>query len=149
MEKQLNNSRWMPLWVSHIGCLKGCLDFLGINHSVGWLFGGTGHAFIMNICGGLDLSGPTALKTEPFFQLGKNMGYQTHSISSFKSDVDFKDKQRQALEEVKAAIDRGLPCYGWTLDTRFPEYYVIYGYDDSGYYFSGPGPNAVIMPWNS
>jgi len=28
-----------------------------------------------------------------------------------------------------------LPCYGWELE--IPEFYVVYGYDDVGYYYSG------------
>lgn len=30
-------------------------------------------------------------------------------------------------------IDEGLTCYGWELD--IPEFYVVYGYDNKGYYF--------------
>ena len=47
--KELANLRWSPKWVSHLGCVKGCLDFLGTKMSDAWLFGGTGHAFIINI----------------------------------------------------------------------------------------------------
>ena len=51
-------------------------------------------------------------------------------------------------EKTREAIDQGLPCYGWELD--IPEYYVVHGHDDKGYYFKGPlcesgkGPK----PWN-
>ena len=41
--KALENCRWTPRWVSHLGCIKGCLDFLGIEISDAWLYGGTGH----------------------------------------------------------------------------------------------------------
>jgi hypothetical protein len=40
--KQLRNLRWAPRWVSHLGCVKGCLDYLGLDISDAWLFGGTG-----------------------------------------------------------------------------------------------------------
>jgi hypothetical protein len=50
MEKHLKNLRWNPRMVSHLGCIKGCLDYLGMDISDAWLFGGTGHAFIINIC---------------------------------------------------------------------------------------------------
>jgi len=43
-------------------------------------------------------------------------------------------------------IDQGLPCYGWELDDA--EFYVIYGYDDQGYYFSGPSWQPVKGPKN-
>jgi hypothetical protein len=45
--------------------------------------------------------------------------------------------QKRAWEHVRQAIDQGKPCYGWELE--IPEFYVVYGYDDVGYYYSGPG----------
>ena len=144
--KKLENLRWERLWISHIGCIKGCLNYLKIDVSTAWLFGATGHAFVINICGGIDVSGPTALNPEMFFKLGENIGYRTNTVSAFKSDGDFAEKQRLAWEKAKQSIDQGLPCYGWNLDTRFPEFYVVYGYDDVGYYFSGPGSGAGAGP---
>jgi hypothetical protein len=71
-----------------------------------------------------------------FFKLGKNVGYATDDIGSFKSQDDFARKQEQAWDRIRKAIDENVPCYGWELEV--PEYYVIYGYDDTGYHFSGP-----------
>lgn len=150
MGKKLENLRSILLWVSYIRCIKGCLDYLKMDVSTAWLFGATGHAFIINIPEGLDVSGPTALNyQEMFFSLGENIGYKTNIVSSFKSDGDFAEKQKLAWEKAKQAIDQGLPCYGWNLDTRFPEFYVVHGYDDVGYYFCGPGANveAGPKPW--
>ena len=140
MGKKLENLRSILLWVSYIRCIKGCLNYLKMDVSSAWLFGATGHAFIINICDGIDINGPTALNyQEMFFNLGENIGYKTNMVSSFKSEADFAEKQELAWEKAKQAIDKGLPCYGWNLDTRFPEFYVVYGYDDVGYYFCGPG----------
>jgi len=148
--KKLENLGSILLWISYIRCIKGCLNYLKIDVSTAWLFGATGHAFIINICEGIGISGPTALNySEMFFKLGENIGYKTNIVSSFKSDGDFAEKQKLAWEKTKQAIDQGLPCYGWNLDTRFPEFYVVYGYDNVGYYFSGPGsdPGAGPKPW--
>ena len=49
MEKKIENLRWQPKWISHLGCVKGCLDHLGVGVSDAWLFGATGHAFVINI----------------------------------------------------------------------------------------------------
>jgi len=152
MKKELANLQWQPLWVSHIGCIKGCLDYLGRDVSTAWIFGATGHAFLLNICEGVDLSGPTALNLEMIFELGRNIGYTTGQVSGARSDADFREKRRLAWERARWAIDRGLPCYVWNLDPRFPEFYVIYGYDEgeegavAGYYFSGPGSDAGAGP---
>ncbi len=140
MEKKIENLRWKPMWVSHLGCIKGCLDYLGLEVSDAWLFGATGHAFIINMHEVVCPSGPTAWNTEMLFNLGHNIGYTVDGVFGFKSDSDFVEKQKLAWEKTKCAIDEGLPCYGWELD--IPEFYVVYGYDDAGegagYYFSGP-----------
>ena len=135
--KSLDNLRWVPRWVSHLGCVKGCLDYLNMDVSDAWLFGATGHAFVINVHGVLCPSGPTAWNTEMLTQLGKNVGYESDMVFATKTADDFAEKQRLAWERVKGAIDAGVPCYGWELE--IPEYYVIQGYDNEGYYFSGPG----------
>jgi len=27
-EKKLENAKWPPKWISYLGCIKGCLDYL-------------------------------------------------------------------------------------------------------------------------
>jgi len=49
MNKKLENLRWKNRWTSHLGCIKGCLNYLGMEVSDAWLFGATGHAFIINV----------------------------------------------------------------------------------------------------
>jgi len=136
MAKKIENLRWKPRWVTHLGCVKGCLEHLNLGVSDAWLFGATGHAFIINIHEVVCPSGPTAWRTEMLFKLGNNLGYTIDGVLGLKSESDFAEKQKLAWENTKHAIDEGLPCYGWELD--IPEYYVVYGYDDKGYYFSGP-----------
>lgn len=141
--KALDNCRWVPRWVSHMGSLKGCIDYLGLDISDAWLYGGTGHAFVINIHDGVCPSGPTAWHTERLFELGPNLGYALDGVVGFKQQDDFRALQGRAFAMVRQAIDEGHPCYGWELD--IPEFYVVYGYDDpgpdygGGYYYSGPG----------
>ncbi|MCK4592993.1 hypothetical protein KAU45_00735 [bacterium] len=136
MVKEIDNLRWKCFWTSHLGCIKGCLDYLGVEVSDTWLFGTTGHAFIINIHEQVCPSGPTAWNTEMITRLGKNVGYTEEVITGLKTDRDFEKKQELAWNTIKGAINEGVPCYGWELD--IPEFYVIYGYDDRGYYYSGP-----------
>ena len=49
MEKKIENLTWRPRWITHLGCIKGCLEYLGVDVSDAWLFGATGHAFIINL----------------------------------------------------------------------------------------------------
>lgn len=123
------------MWTTHMACIKGCLDFLGVKVSDAWLFGGTGHAFVINMHEVVCPSGPTAWNTSRMFELGKNLGYEVTGVFGFKTDADFAQKQEAAWDLAKKSIDEGIPCYGWEL--AIPEYYVVKGYDDVGYYYSG------------
>ncbi|MBN2316824.1 MAG: hypothetical protein JXM79_23045 [Sedimentisphaerales bacterium] len=147
--KQLDNLRWVPRWASHVGCIKGCLNYLGIDVSDGWLYGAMGHAFVLNISPGLCPSGPTDWDTSGFLKLGRNIGYIAECVEEYcpKQSRHLREVQEQAWEFTKRAIDKNHPCYGWELD--IPEYFVIYGYDETGYYISGPGcdEGKGPIPW--
>jgi hypothetical protein len=145
MEKKLlEGLDWEPLWATHVACIKGCVDFLGLEHSVPWVYGATGHAFILNLPKDLCPSGPTTWEPEPFYWLGRNLGYEIKTVHGHKDQDDFADTQKRAWELVKLAINAGVPCYGWEL--LYPEYYVIYGYDQNRYYFKGPGADTDTEP---
>ena len=135
--KIIKELKWEPRWVSHLGCIEGCLKFLKNEISTGWLYGGTGHAFVLNIADDMCPSGPTAWKPFMVFQLAHNLGFEIKGIFTYKTQADFPKEQKRAWDFVKNYIDNGTPCYGWELE--IPEYYVINGYDDVGYYISGAG----------
>ena len=147
MKNQLDGLRWMPCWTSHMGCLAGCLEFAGMQVSPPRLFGGTGHAFIINIHDELCPSGPTAWDTSMLFRLGENLGYGVRTILAEKAQADFAGKQREAWLHVRECIERRVPCYGWELSV--PEFYTIHGCDDTGYYYTGPccADESGPRPW--
>lgn len=138
-----------PLWVSQMGCLKGCLDYLEMGVSEAWLYGLTGHAFVNNIAFDVCPSGPTAWRCNPLFALGKNVGFDVDTVYACKTQGDFAEHQLKAWTFVRAALDAGYPCYGWALQK--PEYYAILGYDDGGYRFHGHGADVETpaRAWNT
>jgi len=139
---------YTPRWTTHMGCLKSCINYLGLDISDGWLCGGTGHAFVLNISSNLCPSGPTAWKSERIFQLGRNLGYTFDGVFSHKSMLDFKEKQRNAYDLVKKSIDIGYPCYGWELNIA--EFYLINGYDKTGYlYKDTDGQQKDSKKWDT
>lgn len=133
MKQQLEGLKYDPLWTSHIGCIKGCLDYLDRDVSRAWLFGGTSHAFVVNIHSELCPSGPTTWRSEPLHRLAPNLGYWTAGVVAFRhADASgFPAKQAEAWEYVRRSLDGGIPCYGWNLG--IPDYCNIHGYDDVGY----------------
>ncbi len=50
--KELKDLRWQNKCITHLGCIKGCLDYLKKDVTDAWLYGATGHAFILNMMGG-------------------------------------------------------------------------------------------------
>jgi hypothetical protein len=147
MGKQIETLRWKPHWVSHLGCLRGCLDYLGIDISTAWLYGATGHAFIINMHPVVCPSGPTAWKTTMLFEQAQHIGYTIDGVMAWKNQADFSATKEEAWTFVQRALDADVPCYGWELS--IPEFYVINGYDDAGYLYSGPGcdTGGGPKPW--
>ena len=131
----IDDLKWSPMWTTLIGCTKGCLDHLGVEVSIPWLFGGTGHAFLLNFGDNTCASHPTAWKKDAHHRLGRNVGYATREIAVEEGD-DIDEKKRLAWDEVRAALDGGRACVGWGLEVE--EFYVVNGYDDTGYHFRGP-----------
>ncbi|MEA3402276.1 MAG: hypothetical protein U9R79_13655 [Armatimonadota bacterium] len=133
-----------PAWITHLGCHLGCIDYLGLDISPAWVYGGTGHAFVINVHEVLCHSGPTAWRTDAVDHLAGNLGYMVDGVTGHKSQREFEAKQKIAWALATGCIDTGVPCYGWEL--HIPEWYVITGYDDVGYYYSGPGADECRMP---
>jgi hypothetical protein len=132
-----------------MGCIRGCLDYLGIEVSDAWLYGATGHAFVINVAPGLCPSGPTDWDTRRLPELGRNIGYLEEGIDVYcpGQKNNLSAARERAWDYVRSRIDEHLPCYGWEL--AVPEFYVIYGYDEAGYYVSGPGcdEGQGPIPW--
>ena len=106
--KKWDSLRWEPRWVSNLGCIKGCLDYLNRPVSHSWLYGATGHAFVLNICGDLCPSGPTDWDTSMFRKLGKNVGYVLEGVSGWRGKEDLAQLQEEAWEFTKNALDKAI-----------------------------------------
>jgi hypothetical protein len=151
--KELVGLRIRQRYVERLGCIKGCLEYLGSQVSFPWLYGGTGHAFIISLDPGIDVSSPDSWDHRPQYVLGRNLGYVIDGLSVWKpaAGAAFPAKQREAWDFVRANIDQGVPCFGFELKAPYGGYWIIYGYEDgegesAGYYYSGweeGGP----LPW--
>ncbi|MBN1400361.1 MAG: hypothetical protein JXA74_05970 [Anaerolineae bacterium] len=142
---RLTELRWHPLWMSYIGCLKGCLDYLHLDVSLPWLYGASGHAFVLNVHEVVCPSGPTAWGDGQYTtKLVEHVGCRLEQVTSFRSQPGFDAARERAWGLVRRALDAGQPCLGWELD--IPEFYCIQGYDEAGYYYSGPGCDAGKGP---
>ena len=94
--KKLNNLIFKPYFVSHLGCLDGCFEYYGMEISKAWLYGTTGHGFILNIATDMCPSGPTAWNTAMIFQQSRKLGAEIDGIMAWKKDDDFSCGERVA-----------------------------------------------------
>ena len=134
--------------IERLSCIKGCLEYLGSDISFPWLYGGSGHAFIISLDSGVDVSSPDSWDHQPQFDLGKNLGYRLDGFSAYlpEGGEELIQSQRRAWDFVRGNIDRGIPCFGFELKAYYGGYWIINGYDEVGYYYSGweeGGP----LPW--
>jgi hypothetical protein len=131
--------------MSQMGCLKGCLQFLGSDVSTPWLYGATGQAFVINLHDEVCPSGPTAWDSQGLvLRLLPNLGLRAHHLHGGDREADVEATRLAAWQMVRDSLDRDLPCYGWELNV--PEYYIIYGYDDHGYHYRGAGCDSGVGP---
>ncbi|MCU0522962.1 MAG: BtrH N-terminal domain-containing protein [Anaerolineae bacterium] len=151
--RKLDGLHWHARYNEHMGCTKGCLDYLGIGVSFPWLYGGTGNAFVLNMNDSTFVDAAQAWDFSMLFDLAPNLGYTVerflieHKAALEMPKDAFLEKQREAFDWVRVRIDQGLPCYAWEL-TYIPAYYVITGYDDSGYTYSGwDSEQWGLCPW--
>jgi CubicO group peptidase (beta-lactamase class C family) len=136
--KELPGLKWEPKLLALLGCIKGCLNYLNKPVPDAWLYGATGCAFMINIHKNVYPYSVGRWDKEKFYQLGKNIGYETENIVGENSRGDFRSQQMNVWDTVRKAIDNNFPCYGYPLSTT-PEIYLIYGYGQCGYYYKGVG----------
>ena len=110
----------MQRWTSLLGCLEGCLRYLGRELEPAWLFGATGQAFVLNIseksiC-------PSAWDTSGLLDLGKKLGFKVDGLLATIRQPDFNAVRAEACQR---ALEAGKPCIVWEM--KIPEYYVVNG----------------------
>jgi hypothetical protein len=82
--------------------------------------------------------------------LAENIGGKNDILVDWQTDpAKLPENQEKAWNLIRQSIDEGKPCYAFGFGA--PEFYVIYGYDNTGYYCSGPGcdEGAGPVPWNT
>ncbi|MBN1969788.1 MAG: MerR family transcriptional regulator [Candidatus Delongbacteria bacterium] len=127
------------------GALKSCLDFLGIDITNQWLLGPS--LFVLNIHEDVIYDGMEKWYdgyTGRMDKLKRDLGIHEIKITANKIDPYFRQNQKIAFDEVKEAINNNFPVYAWELENC--EYYIINGYSETGYFYSGPDCPPVSGP---
>ena len=134
-EKTVPNLKMHPFNTTLMGVLKGVSDHFKTPLSGAWLFGGSGHAFLINIHEGLCPSGPYVWNYETFFSLAGNLGIEMKDLGFFHPKST-PDEIKQIEETLKQNIDDHVPCSLLNLENQ-----LISGYNDQHF--------IVQQPWSS
>jgi hypothetical protein len=115
-----------------MGVVKGTLDYNGIKASDAWAFGGSGHAFLINIHKQLCPSGPYCWKYDEFYRLLRNLGLEMTDLGFFHKGST--SAERAAVEkQLREHLDAGRVCSFCNMENQ-----LICGYDEKGLLLSRP-----------
>ena len=123
---------------SLMGVLKGVTEYYGLDHSDAWLFGGSGHAFLINIHDQLCPSGPYCWNPQTFRGLVGNLGINMRELGFYHSESPAGERER-VEEALRENIDAGIPCSLLNMENQ-----MVAGYDDEHLMLLKPWPKADL-----
>jgi hypothetical protein len=135
--KKLENLRQPPFNTCLVGVVKGALDYFGSDVSAAATFGGSGHAFLINIHEQLCPSGPYCWKYDEFYPLVRNLGLEMIELG-FCHNGSTPEERAAVERKVREHLDQGHPCGMGNMDNQ-----LIYGYDDNRLLATQPWTTCV------
>jgi hypothetical protein len=137
----MENLAQPPYETSLMGVVRGVFDHYEIEASTPWLYGATGHAFVVNIHEQLCPSGPYCWNGDGWVKLLENLGVTRKDLGFFHAGSPLAD--RAAVEaKIREHLERGVVCSHLNMDNQ-----LIAGYDDHGLINRQPwGPDCPVTP---
>jgi hypothetical protein len=137
---QLNNLKQAPFNTTLMGVLKGVLEYYGYDYTDSFIFGASGHAFLMNIHKELCPSSPYCWNEDGYFDLMRLMGIEINDLGFYdrKASIDAKDKLFSIL---KVNLDKGIPCSLLNMENQ-----IVYGYEGDKLLTSQPWECSPNFP---
>ncbi|MBN2621358.1 hypothetical protein JXB22_09755 [candidate division WOR-3 bacterium] len=138
---KIDNIKQACFNTSLMGVIRGVLDYYGIKKSNGMAYGGSGHAFLINIHEVVCPSGPYCWKYDGFYRLLRNLGLQVTDLGFFHKDRKMEERKR--MEDIlRQHLDAKRACSTQNMDNQ-----IIYGYDDRGFLLTQPwGSECDVTP---
>jgi hypothetical protein len=126
---------------SLMGVVRGVMEYYGIKVSSGMAYGGSGHAFMINIHDVVCPSGPYCWKYDGFFALLRNLGLQVTDLGFFNKENTAAERNK-VEELLRGHLDANHMCSMQNMDNQ-----IINGYDDKGLFLTQPwGPEVTVTP---
>ncbi len=129
-----------PFNASLMGVVQGAIGHYGLGHTTAMAYGGSGHAFLINIHDDVCPSGPYCWKPHGFIRLLRNLGLEMDELGFVSSQGG--PEQRAGIEKaVRERLDRGQPCAVNNMDNQ-----IVLGYDEKGFVLAQPWPCHETTP---
>lgn len=123
-----------------MGVVQGVIGHYRLGHSPAMAYGGSGHAFLINVHQQVCPSGPYCWKQHGFIRLMRNLGLEMEDLGFFPAKSGLGE--RALLEkDVRDRLDRGQPCAVNNMDNQ-----IVLGYDDKGFMLAQPWPCHETTP---
>ena len=130
--KQLDGLECTRRYVSNLACLEGCLNYLGSDLPMSFLYAGSGWAWILHCGEDCCPSGPHSwLLHEVVPRRAKALGIDMDGVGLY--NWTFHEFAKNASMFTRRGMELGVPCYVWHW-----EYSIVKGMDDSAYLLTWP-----------
>lgn len=129
-----------PFNTTLMGVLKGVSEHYGMGVSDARLFGGSGHAFLINIHQQLCPSGPYVWKRESFYRLVRGLGIEMTDLGFF-APANTLEERKRIEDALVTSINAGTPCSLLNMENQ-----LISGYDDDHFIVEQPWPGHDFPP---
>lgn len=121
-----------PMLSSLMGVVAGAAEYHGYAHSEGFLFGGSGLAFLLNADRSISRQSIHNWPFGGFDGLLLNLGILHEDLGHFGPDITADERNR--LERgIRRLESRGVPC-----SVKGIEHQLITGFDDHGFLLAAP-----------
>ena len=107
---RLESLKQAPFNTTMMGAMRGALDYYGIAASDAFLYGASGHAFVMNIHKELCPSGPYCWNREPVDALLANVGLRVEALGFFHAGSGAEERARVEAR-LRESLAAGVPCF--------------------------------------
>lgn len=129
-----------PFCCTMMGALRGALTYSGLAATDAFLYGASGHAFVLNIHKELCPSGPYCWDSDKIEPLIAHLGLRREFLGFYHPGSGAEE--RASLEErLREHLSQGRPCMLLNMENQ-----LILGYDSSGFMAAQPWPGSDFPP---
>ncbi|MBN2829929.1 MAG: hypothetical protein JXR56_06395 [Candidatus Cloacimonetes bacterium] len=137
---KLDNLKQYPFNTTLMGTIKGIFQYYGYQYSDAFIFGGTGHAFLINIHEQLCPSSPYCWNSTGFVNLMKNMGVEQIDLGFFMQKSSLIAR-KEIQDKIKSLLKKGVPCSLLNMENQ-----LVYGFNEEVLLTSQPWECSPEFP---